>query len=201
MTAGGVDPADSDVIRSTSIGGVFLILPRPIADERGFFSRTLDLEWLRAAGLESTFVHHNQSRSGHGVVRGLHVRGGRGEVKLVRCAHGAIVDFVVDVRPWSPTFRHVERFRLDDVSLEQLYLPPFVAHGYQVISDQADVCYLHSRPYEPGADLAIAWNDASLALDWPIEPARPSASDNSALPLDAAHLAAMLDQPADEVGD
>ena len=78
---------------------------RPIADDRGWFSRTLDLAWLDDAGLETPFVHHNQSRSRRGVLRGLHVRGGQGEVKLVRCARGAIVDHVVDTRPWSPTFR------------------------------------------------------------------------------------------------
>ena len=83
------------------------------------------------------------------------MRGGRGETKLVRCARGAVVDYVVDTRPWSPTFRRVERFELDDVALHHLYLPPFVAHGFQVVSDEADVCYLHSRPYEPGADLAV----------------------------------------------
>ena len=72
----------------------------------------------------------------------------RGEAKLVRCARGTIVDHVVDTRPWSPTFRRVERFVLDDEQLHHLYLPPFVAHGFQVVSDVADVCYLHSRPYE-----------------------------------------------------
>ena len=167
-------------VRETAIPGVVVFAPRPITDERGWFSRTLDLAWLEEAGLETRFVHHNQSRSRRGVVRGLHVRAGHGEVKLVRCARGAVVDHVVDVRPWSPVFGRVERFVLDDDSLQQLYLPPFVAHGFQVVSDVADVCYLHSRPYEAGAELAIAWDDPELGISWPVIPAIVSDRDASA---------------------
>ncbi|HWM21431.1 MAG TPA: dTDP-4-dehydrorhamnose 3,5-epimerase family protein [Ilumatobacteraceae bacterium] len=166
--------------RETAIPGVVVFAPQPITDDRGWFSRTLDLAWLEEAGLETRFVHHNQSRSRRGVVRGLHVRAGQGEVKLVRCARGAIVDHVVDVRPWSPVFGRVERFELDDDSLEQLYLPPFVAHGFQVVSDVADVCYLHSRPYEAGAELALAWDDPALGISWPVVPAIVSDRDASA---------------------
>jgi dTDP-4-dehydrorhamnose 3,5-epimerase len=176
----GVEVVDetSPFVRSTSIDGVFVLTPRPVPDDRGWFTRTLDLEWCRAAGLETTFVQHNQSRSHHGVLRGLHVRGGRGETKLVRCSRGSVVDFVVDTRPWSPTYRWVERVELDDVTHRHLYLAPFVAHGFQVVSGEADVCYLHSRPYEPGADLAVAWDDPSLGLDWPVDP--PIVSDRDA---------------------
>jgi dTDP-4-dehydrorhamnose 3,5-epimerase len=168
------------VVRATSIDGVFVMTPRVVPDERGWFTRTLDLDWCRDAGLEADFVQHNQSRSLRAVLRGLHVRGGRGETKMVRCAHGAVVDYVVDTRPWSPTFRRVERFELDDVEHHHLYLSPFIAHGFQVVSEEADVCYLHSRPYEPGADLAVAWNDPSLELAWPIEPPVMSARDANA---------------------
>ena len=136
---------------ATSIDGVFVMTPRLVPDERGWFTRTLDLDWCRDAGLDADFVQHNQSRSHRAVLRGLHVRGGRGETKLVRCARGAVVDYVVDTRPWSPTFRRVERFELDDVDASPpATCRPFIAHGFQVVSDEADVCYLHSRPYEPG---------------------------------------------------
>ena len=181
------------VVRATSIPGVMLITPTPIIDERGFFSRTLDLDWLEAAGLWTHFVHHNQSRSRRGVVRGLHVRVGGGEVKLVRCARGSIVDYAVDTRPWSSTFRRIERFVLDDVELAQLYLPPFVAHGFQVVSDEADVCYLHSRPYEPGADLALAWDDPTLGIEWPIDPPMVSARDSGSPRLEDVDLAALFE--------
>ena len=124
------------------------------------------------------------------MLRGLHVRQGHGEVKLVRCSRGAIVDHVLDTRPWSPTFGAIERFVLDDVALHQLYLPPFVAHGFQVVSDDADVCYLHSEPYEAGADLAIDAQDAMLGIDWPIAPAIVSTRDADAPPLASIDLTA-----------
>lgn len=163
---------------STSIDGVLIFSPTRIADDRGWFVRTLDVEWCRRVGIEDRYVHHNQSRSSRGVLRGLHVRAGRGEAKMVRCARGAIVDHVVDLRPRSRTFLRTQRFELDDDRCDHLYLPPFVAHGFQVTSSEADVCYLHSEPYEAGADLAIAWNDPQLALEWPIMP--PVVSDRDA---------------------
>lgn len=183
-----------DAVEATSIEGVFVLRPRPVHDERGWFTRTLDLAWCDSAGIERHFVHHNQSRSRRGVLRGLHVRAGRSEAKLVRCARGTVVDFVVDTRPWSPTFGRVERLELDDVGLCHLYLAPFVAHGFQVTSATADVCYMHSRPYEPGADLAIAWNDPSLALDWPIVPPIVSERDAGAPTLDSLDLDALFDR-------
>ena len=179
-----------EIVSSTSLDGVFVFRPRRIDDGRGWFVRSLDLEWCTSRGLESTFVHHNQSRSSHGVLRGLHVRTGAGETKLVRCARGSVVDHVVDVRPWSPTFGRSERFVLDDVELVHLYLPPFVAHGFQVTSDVADICYQHSRAYEPGTELTVAWNDPELALVWPIDPPILSARDADAPTLHELDLSA-----------
>jgi dTDP-4-dehydrorhamnose 3,5-epimerase len=192
----GVEVVDepSSWVRPTSIDGVYLLEPRVAPDGRGWFTRTLDLEWCRAAELETTFVQHNQSRSHRGVLRGLHVRGGRGETKLVRCARGSVVDHVVDTRPWSATFRRVERVVLDDIEHRHLYLAPFVAHGFQVVSDEADVCYLHSRPYEPGAELAVAWNDPTLALEWPVDPPIVSPRDAAAPQLDDLDLDAAFDR-------
>jgi dTDP-4-dehydrorhamnose 3,5-epimerase len=179
-------------VRATTLDGVLLIVPTPIRDDRGFFSRTLDLAWLETAGLATHFPHHNQSRSTRGVLRGLHVRGGAGEVKLVRCARGSIVDHVVDTRPWSPTFGRTERFVLDDDALVTLYLPPCVAHGFQVVSEMADVCYLHSQPYEAGADLAFAWDDPELGLDWPIDPPIVSARDAGSPRIGGVDLTALF---------
>jgi dTDP-4-dehydrorhamnose 3,5-epimerase len=175
-------------VRETTIDGVVVFTPTPITDERGFFSRTLDLAWCAERDLETTFVHHNQSRSTRGVLRGLHVRTGAGETKLVRCARGRVIDHVVDTRPWSPTFRRTEQVVLDDELLHHLYLPPFVAHGFQVVSEVADVCYLHSRPYEAGADLSIAWDDPALELAWPILPPILSGRDATAPPLTVLDL-------------
>ncbi len=181
-------------VRATSIEGVFVLRPRVTRDERGWFVRTFNVAWCRDAGLDADFVQQNQSRSDKGVLRGLHVRGGLGETKLVRCARGSVVDYVVDTRPWSSTFRRVERFELDDVAHQHLYLSPFIAHGFQVVSHQADVCYLHSRPYEPEAELTVAWNDPSLALAWPIESPILSARDAAAPTIDAIDLDSVFDR-------
>jgi dTDP-4-dehydrorhamnose 3,5-epimerase len=178
----------------TAIDGVFAFRPAPFTDDRGWFARTLDLDWCERRGLETRFVQHNQSRSTRGVLRGLHVRAGRGETKLVRCARGRVVDHVVDARPWSPTFGRSERFVLDDEAMLHLYLPPFVAHGFQVVSEVADICYLHSRPYETGADLSVHWDDPALALDWPIRPPIVSERDAAAPPLADAGLAAAFER-------
>ena len=182
-------------VRTTSIDGVFVMTPRLVHDARGWFTRTLNLEWCRDVGIDADFVQHNQSRSRLAVLRGLHVRGGEGETKLVRCARGAVVDYVVDTRPWSATFRRTERFELDDVSHHHLVLSPFIAHGFQVVSDEADICYLHSRPYAPDAELTVAWNDASLALEWPINPPIVSARDAVAPPLAEIDLEAAFERP------
>ena len=182
-------------VNATSIDGVVVLRPTPSIDDRGFFTRTLDVTWLDDAGVDPHFVQHNQSRSGHAVLRGLHVRAGHGETKLVRCAHGRIVDHVVDTRPWSSTFGRSERFVLDDVDHVHLVLPPFVAHGFQVVSDVADVCYLHSRPYAVGDDVAIAWNDPDLALVWPILPPVISDRDAGAPSLADTDLLALFVRP------
>lgn len=167
-------------VDTCAVKGVLLITPEIHRDHRGWFARTFDLEAYAGLGIGTRFVQHNQSRSWHGVIRGLHVRGGRGEAKVVRCVAGTVVDFVVDLRPTSSTFMRTARFRLDADEQQQIYLPPLVAHGYQVVSDQADVAYLHSEVYEPGADLSFAWNDPDLGLDWPVADAIVSARDAQA---------------------
>jgi dTDP-4-dehydrorhamnose 3,5-epimerase len=184
--------SERGVVRSTSLDGVFVFAPHRHGDDRGWFVRTFDRSWCDDVGLDGDFVQHNQSRSIRGVLRGLHVRAGRGEAKLVRCARGTIVDHVVDVRPWSPTFRRSERFQLDDETLRVLYLPRFVAHGFQVTSEWADVCYSHSHPYVAGEDISIAWNDPSLSLEWPIPNPMLSDRDASARRLDELDLGAVF---------
>lgn len=145
---------------------------------------------LAAAGLPVHWPQHNASRSLLGVVRGMHVRVGRGESKIVRCEHGAIDDVVVDVRPGSPTFLRQERFRLDDVDHRQLYLPPGVSHGYQALTDIALVCYLHSESYVPGEEQSFRHDDPALAITWPVTPVVTSDRD-AAAPLLADFLATL----------
>jgi len=168
-------------VRSGRLSGVLVLRPRPVCDGRGFFVRTLDADVLRGAGIDPTaLVQENQSRSSRSVLRGLHLRSGAGEAKLVRCARGAVFDVVADVRPWSPTFGQWESFRLDDEQHEQVWVPRGFAHGFQVLSDDADVCYRHDARYAPGEDVALAWDDPDLAVHWPAPPVALSARDRAA---------------------
>ena len=131
-----------DVSPVPHIAGALLFRPVPHRDERGFFCRTFDADVVRAAGLDpAAFVQHSLSRSVRGVVRGLHVRRGNGEAKLVRCSYGAIFDVIVDLRPASPTYRNWESFELRDDEQVTLYVPAGCAHGFQALTDPADVSY------------------------------------------------------------
>lgn len=166
--------------RRTSLAGVVLFESEPVADERGFFVRVLSADVFGEAGIDHTrFVQENQSRSMRRTIRGLHLRAD-GEAKTVRCSRGEIFDVVVDVRPRSASFGRWERFVLDDRRHLQVYIPAGFAHGFQATSETADVCYRHDRFYEPGLDVAIAWDDADLAIPWPLEDPILSERDRSA---------------------
>jgi dTDP-4-dehydrorhamnose 3,5-epimerase len=156
-------------VRTTPIDGVLLFVPTPHRDPRGLFTRTFDADIAAGHGVDpNSFIQDSQSRSHLGVLRGLHGRSGRGEAKLVRCAHGAISDVVVDARPGSPTYGRHEVFRLDDVDFAHLYIPPGMLHGFQALTDVADVCYRIDRPHNPAEDVAVRYDDPDLAIDWPL---------------------------------
>jgi dTDP-4-dehydrorhamnose 3,5-epimerase len=145
--------------------------PQPSHDDRGLFTRTFDAEifdgYLGRPGASASFVQDSQSRSVKGVVRGMHGRSGRGEAKLVRCAHGAVHDVLVDIRKDSPTFGAQQSFLLDDSDFHHLFVPPGFLHGFQALTATADVCYRIDRPHDPSEDLAVAYNDPDLAIAWP----------------------------------
>jgi dTDP-4-dehydrorhamnose 3,5-epimerase len=169
------------------IDGALLFEPTPYVDERGFFSRTFDAEVVRAAGIDPAgFTQDSLSRSARGVVRGLHLRRGDGEAKLVRCSYGAIFDVIIDLRPESPTFRNWESFELRDDRQVSLYIPAGCAHGFQALTDPADTAYRIDRPHDPAEDVSIAFDDPELAIPWPLPVAAMSARDRSAPTLAAA---------------
>lgn len=171
-------------ITETSIAGVRLIRPHPLHDERGFFVRVLSADAFDEAGIDSSgFVQENQSRSSHGTLRGIHLRAGPGEAKTVRCARGAVFDVLVDLRPGSPTFLRWEVFQLDDEAHEQVFVPPGVGHGFQTLSEVADVCYRHDRFYDSELDVAVAYDDPDLAIPWPLSDPIMSARDRDAPPV------------------
>jgi dTDP-4-dehydrorhamnose 3,5-epimerase len=169
------------------IAGALLFEPAPHTDERGFFSRTFDADVAAAAGLDpAAFVQDSLSRSARGVIRGLHVRSGPGEAKLVRCSFGAVFDVIVDLRPGSPTFRQWESFELRDDTQVSLYVPAGCAHGFQALTGPADVAYRIDRRHDPSQDVTIAYDDPDLAIGWPLPPAALSARDRAGQPLAAA---------------
>jgi dTDP-4-dehydrorhamnose 3,5-epimerase len=166
---------------TTSLAGVLVFEPAPHRDQRGFFTRTFDAGVAAGHGLDpAAFVQDSQSRSGHATLRGLHTRAGRGEAKLVRCARGAIHDVVVDARPGSPTFGRHEAFRLDDERFLHVYIPSGLLHGFQVLSDEADVCYRIDREHDPSEDRAVRYDDPELGISWPLPPAEMSPRDSAA---------------------
>ncbi len=168
-------------IVDASIAGVRLIAPEPRYDERGFFVRVLSADAFGDAGIDAArFVQENQSRSRYRTLRGLHLRAGQGEAKTVRCARGSIYDVVVDLRPSSPTFRKWESFELDDRSHLQVYIPPGCGHGFQALTEEVDVCYRHDRFYEPGLDVAVAYDDPDLGVSWPLADPIVSERDRTA---------------------
>lgn len=169
------------------IAGALLFEPTPHVDERGFFCRTFDADVVRGAGIDpAAFVQDSLSRTVRGVVRGLHTRRGKGEAKLVRCSYGAIFDVVVDLRPASPTYRNWESFELRGDEQVSLYIPAGCAHGFQALTDVADVAYRIDRAHDPAEDVAIAFDDPELAIPWPLPAATMSQRDRLAPPLATA---------------
>jgi dTDP-4-dehydrorhamnose 3,5-epimerase len=163
------------------IDGALLFTPQPHVDERGFFSRTFDADVVRSAGIDpAAFVQDSLSRSARGVIRGMHLRSGLGESKLVRCSYGMVFDVVVDLRPASPTFGNWQSFELADKEQITLYVPAGCAHGFQALTDPADVSYRIDRPHDSSEDLSIAFDDPELAIPWPLPVSIVSKRDSEA---------------------
>jgi dTDP-4-dehydrorhamnose 3,5-epimerase len=151
-----------------SLDGVLVFLPTPHHDDRGFFTRTFDAAIAREHGVvPEDFVQDSQSRSRRGTVRGMHLRAGRGEAKLVRCARGAVLDVLVDARPSSPSFGRQLSVTLDDSDFAHLYVPPGLLHGFQALTDLADICYRIDREHDPSENLSVRFDDPELAIEWP----------------------------------
>lgn len=176
-----------DVNPVPRIEGALLFTPIPHMDERGFFCRTFDATAIREAGIDpASFAQDSLSRSSRGVVRGLHVRRGDGEAKLIRCSYGAIFDVIVDLRPASPTYRNWEAFEFHDSKQISLYVPAGCAHGFQALTEVADVSYRIDRPHDPAEDMSIAYDDPELAIPWPLPVTIRSSRDRLAPPLGVA---------------
>jgi dTDP-4-dehydrorhamnose 3,5-epimerase len=163
------------------IEGAYLFEPTPHGDQRGFFSRTFDRDVVASVGIDPDgFVQDSLSRSRKGVVRGMHLRGGAGEAKLVRCSHGAVFDVVVDLRPDSPTFRNIKTFELSGETQVSVYIPTGCAHGFQSLTDPSDVAYRIDRAHDPSEDITISYKDPELDISWPLSVTMVSDRDERA---------------------
>jgi dTDP-4-dehydrorhamnose 3,5-epimerase len=149
----------------TCLEGPVLIEPTVHGDSRGFFLETYRRRELAELGVHDEFVQDNHSRSRRGVLRGMHAQ--PGQAKLVRCARGAILDVVVDIRAESPSFGSWEAARLDDETHHQLYVPDGFAHGFCVLSEVADVIYKVSAYYDPAAEFGFRFDDPEVGIEWP----------------------------------
>lgn len=171
----------------SKLEGPILIEPTVHGDERGFFLETFRASTLPELGIYDEFVQDNHSRSGRGVLRGMHFQPGM--AKLVRCARGTVLDVVVDVRQQSPAFGLWESFQLDDSDHRQLYVPDGFAHGFCVLSDLADLVYRVSSYYDPTSEGGFRFDDPEVGIEWPAGMRlQVSPRDRAAPPLSGLNL-------------
>jgi len=153
-------------ILNTEIPGVLIIEPKLFGDSRGFFTELYQADRYGKHGIAAQFVQDNFSRSARGVLRGLHIQNPNPQGKLVTVLRGAVIDVAVDVRIGSPNFgRHV-RVELNEENRRQFWIPRGFAHGFLVLSEEADFFYKCDNYYSPTDELVMKWDDASLGIDW-----------------------------------
>lgn len=166
-------------VRETSLPGVLVLEPQVFRDERGFFLETFSARRLSGTGIPEHFAQDNHSRSTRGVVRGLHYQLEHPQGKLVHAARGRIFDVAVDIRRGSTSFAKWFGVELTDENLWSLWIPPGFAHGFCVLSDEADVMYKCTVPYVQSDDRGIAWDDPLIGIDWPVDNALLSPKDSA----------------------
>ncbi len=152
------------------IKDVILVKPKVFGDNRGFFMESYKKSDFYANGIDVVFNQDNHSKSTKHVLRGLHYQANPfGQAKLVRCSKGRIYDVAVDIRPNSKTFGEYVKVELSEENKQMLYIPVGFAHGFVVLSDEAELLYKASGEYAPQADRGVLWNDKDINIDWEIE--------------------------------
>lgn len=168
-------------VTPTAIPDVLIIEPKVFGDARGFFFESFNQKaFNEAVGQEVSFVQDNHSRSGKGVLRGLHYQVQNAQGKLVRVARGRVFDVAVDVRKGSATFGQWAGVELSEDNQRQFWVPAGFAHGFVVLSDTADFLYKTTDYYAPAHERCIAWDDPEVGIDWPLAEAgigAPTLSD------------------------
>ncbi|HEV2720617.1 MAG TPA: dTDP-4-dehydrorhamnose 3,5-epimerase [Thermoanaerobaculia bacterium] len=154
----------------TLLAGAFLVEPEPRADARGFFARTFCAAEFAERGLASAFVQSNVSfNHAAGTLRGMHYQlPPSAETKLVRCTSGAVYDVIVDLRPGSPTYLRHFGVELTAANRRALYVPAMFAHGYETLSDGAEVVYQVDAFYAPDCERGLRHDDPALGIRWPL---------------------------------
>ena len=151
------------------IEGLYVIEPTVFKDERGYFVETFNQNDMKEAGLDMVFVQDNQSMSTRGVLRGLHFQKQFPQGKLVRVVRGKVFDVAVDLRSDSKTYGKWFGVELSAENMKQFYIPEGFAHGFLVLSDEAEFCYKCTDFYHPGDEGGLAWNDPEIGVGWPLE--------------------------------
>lgn len=151
------------------IEGLYVIEPTVFKDERGYFVETYNQNDMKEAGLDMVFVQDNQSMSTRGVLRGLHFQKQFPQGKLVRVVRGKVFDVAVDLRADSKTYGKWFGVELSAENMKQFYIPEGFAHGFLVLSDEAEFCYKCTDFYHPGDEGGLAWNDPEIGVEWPLE--------------------------------
>ena len=151
----------------TDIPEVILIEPDVHGDSRGFFLETYNAHKYATGGVIARFVQDNHSKSRRGILRGLHGQLRFTQAKLIRAIQGEILDVAVDARPGSPTFGRWVSARLSASNFHQIFIPRGFLHGFQVLSEEAEVEYKCDNPYDPESEISVRWDDSDLAIAWP----------------------------------
>lgn len=175
----------------SAIPPVVLIEPRVFTDERGFFMETYHTERFAQAGITAVFVQDNHSASHQGTLRGLHYQIRQAQGKLVRVIMGEVFDVAVDLRRSSPYFGKWVGAHLSAENKHQIWIPPGFAHGYYVLSEQAEIIYKASDLYAPQWERTLLWNDPDIGIQWPLLPGSTpilSSKDAAGLPLAEAEV-------------
>lgn len=153
----------------TGIEGLIIIEPKVFGDHRGYFMETYNYNDFKQAGLDNVFVQDNQSKSRKGVLRGLHFQKKHPQGKLVRVISGEVFDVAVDLRKSSPTYMKWHGVVLSAENKKQFYVPEGFAHGFLVLSDEAEFVYKCTDFYHPEDEDGIIWNDPEIGIEWPLD--------------------------------
>ena len=177
-------------IKPTSIPEVLTLEPTAYEDERGYFMETFRASDFQKSDVNVDFVQDNQSKSKQGTLRGLHYQLNFPQGKLIRVIHGEIFDVAVDLRKSASTFGCWVGEKLSSKNKKQLWVPPGFAHGFYVLSEEAEVFYKCTEYYHPEHDRNLLWNDERLAIEWPLIHSAPilSVRDQHASPFSKADL-------------